>query len=112
MPWVPRWLTATWTSSSRDSQFLWLLWALHLGVHATIPPTNIINNKKAKPLKKSKKGPSHQTLHVIQRIKCNQFLVGWCVPLITVLGRQRRLDLYEFEANLVYMVSSRLSRVT
>jgi hypothetical protein len=33
--------------------------------------------------------------------------VGWCTPLIPALWRQRQEDLYEFEASLVYKVSSR-----
>jgi hypothetical protein len=34
------------------------------------------------------------------------------MPLIPVLGRQRQADLYEFEASLVYRVSSRTARGT
>jgi hypothetical protein len=33
--------------------------------------------------------------------------VWWCMPLITALGRQRQAD---FEASLVYKVSSRTAR--
>jgi hypothetical protein len=36
--------------------------------------------------------------------------VWWCTPLTPVLGRQRQVDLCEFEANLVYVVSSRTAR--
>jgi hypothetical protein len=32
------------------------------------------------------------------------------MPLIPVLGRQKQADLFEFEANMVYRVSSRTSR--
>ncbi|MDP1142662.1 hypothetical protein, partial [Klebsiella pneumoniae] len=31
----------------------------------------------------------------------------WCTPLIPALGRQRRVDLCEFETSLVYTASSR-----
>jgi len=34
------------------------------------------------------------------------------MPLISALGRQRRVDLYEFEASLDYRVSSRAPRAT
>ncbi|XP_055450008.1 protein INCA1 isoform X1 [Psammomys obesus] len=34
----------------------------------------------------------------------------WCTPLIPALGRQRRADLFEFEASLVYIGSSRTDR--
>jgi hypothetical protein len=36
----------------------------------------------------------------------------WCTPLIPYLGRQRQMDLSEFEANLVYRASSRIDRAT
>jgi hypothetical protein len=36
----------------------------------------------------------------------------WCIPLIPALWRQRQVDLYEFEANQVYGVSSRTARAT
>ena len=34
------------------------------------------------------------------------------MPLIPALGRQRQVDLCEFEASLVYRVSSRTARAT
>ena len=34
------------------------------------------------------------------------------MPLIPVFGRQRQVDLHEFEASLVYRVSSRRARAT
>jgi len=36
----------------------------------------------------------------------------WCTPLIPALRRQRHTDLYEFEASLIYIVSSRTVRTT
>ena len=36
----------------------------------------------------------------------------WRTPLIPAFGRQRQVDLCEFEASLVYRVSSRTDRVT
>jgi hypothetical protein len=36
----------------------------------------------------------------------------WRTPLIPELGRQRRADLCEFEANLIYRASSRIPRAT
>jgi hypothetical protein len=36
----------------------------------------------------------------------------WCTPLILVLRRQRRADLCEFKASLVYKSSSRRARAT
>jgi hypothetical protein len=37
----------------------------------------------------------------------------WCwMPLIPPLGRQRQVNLCEFEASLVYRVSSRTARAT
>jgi hypothetical protein len=35
----------------------------------------------------------------------------WCTTLIPALGRQRKVDLCELEAHLVYRESSRTSRV-
>ena len=32
---------------------------------------------------------------------------GWGVPLIPAFGKQRQMDLYEFEATLVYRANSR-----
>ena len=32
----------------------------------------------------------------------------WLMPLTLVLNRQRQVDLYEFQASMVYLVSSRL----
>ena len=42
----------------------------------------------------------------------NACLTGWwrCMPLIPALGRQRQVDLSEFEASLVYKGSSRTAR--
>ena len=34
----------------------------------------------------------------------------WRTPLITALGKQRQVDLNEFEASLFYRVSSRTAR--
>ena len=34
----------------------------------------------------------------------------WCTPLIPALGKQRQVDLCEFEASLVYRASSRTAR--
>ena len=34
----------------------------------------------------------------------------WCTPLIPALGRQRKEDLCEFEASLVYRLSSKTAR--
>jgi hypothetical protein len=36
----------------------------------------------------------------------------WCMPLITALRRQRQVELCEFKASLVYIVSSRPTRAT
>ena len=36
----------------------------------------------------------------------------WLMPVISALGRQRQEDLSEFEASLVYKVSSRTARAT
>jgi hypothetical protein len=36
----------------------------------------------------------------------------WCIPLTPALERQRQVDLCEFEASLVYRVSSRTARAT
>ena len=38
--------------------------------------------------------------------------VWWHMPLIPALSRQRQEDLYEFEASLIYKVSSRIARAT
>ena len=35
----------------------------------------------------------------------------WCTPLIPALEKQRQVDLYNFEASLVYRVSSRTARM-
>ena len=35
----------------------------------------------------------------------------WRTPLILALGRQRQTDLFEFKASLVYIASSRPTRV-
>lgn len=32
----------------------------------------------------------------------------WLMPLTLVLNRQRQVDLYKFQASMVYLVSSRL----
>ena len=37
-------------------------------------------------------------------------LAWWCTPLISALGRRRKVDLCEFETSLVYTVSSRTVR--
>ena len=34
----------------------------------------------------------------------------WCMPLITVLERERKADLCKFEASLIYRMSSRTVR--
>ena len=39
-------------------------------------------------------------------------LYRWHMPLIPALGRQRQVELCEFEASLVYRVSSRIARAT
>lgn len=36
----------------------------------------------------------------------------WYIPLIPALVRQRQMGLYEFEASLVYLISSRPARKT
>ena len=36
----------------------------------------------------------------------------WCAPLILAHGRQRQVDLFEFKARLVYIVSSRSAGAT
>ena len=36
----------------------------------------------------------------------------WCIPLIPALKRLRQADLCEFEASLVYRMSSRIARAT
>jgi hypothetical protein len=36
----------------------------------------------------------------------------WHIPLIPALGRQRQVGVCEFEASLVYRVSSRASKAT
>jgi hypothetical protein len=36
----------------------------------------------------------------------------WHMPLISALGRQRQADISEFEASLVYRVSSRTAKAT
>jgi hypothetical protein len=38
--------------------------------------------------------------------------VWWLKPLIPALGTQRQADICEFEASLVYRVSSRAARAT
>lgn len=38
--------------------------------------------------------------------------VYWGMPLISVPGNQRQVDLYEFEASMVYKVSLRSFRPT
>jgi hypothetical protein len=48
---------------------------------------------------------------------CNNDMVeagwtGWCTPLISAFNRQEQVDLCEFEASLVYNVSSRPATVT
>ena len=44
-----------------------------------------------------------------KRIKCQ----AWeCTPLIPTFGRQRQADVCEFEARLVYIVSSRRDSVS
>ena len=51
-----------------------------------------------------------------QKAKSLQLSAGqwWCMPLIPALRRQkqRQMDLCEFEASLVYRVSSRKARAT
>ena len=42
-------------------------------------------------------------------IECQQC---WHTPLIPALRRQRQVDVYEFEASLVYRSSSRTARAT
>lgn len=37
--------------------------------------------------------------------------VWWCMPLIPEFGRQRQVDLWEFEASLVYILSFRPARL-
>jgi hypothetical protein len=36
----------------------------------------------------------------------------WCTPLIPAFRKQRQVGLYEFQASLLYRVSSRTSRAT
>jgi hypothetical protein len=36
----------------------------------------------------------------------------WCTPLAPALGRQRQVDLFEFEVSLLYKSSSRTARAT
>jgi hypothetical protein len=38
--------------------------------------------------------------------------LGVAVPSISALGKQKQVDVCEFEASLVYIVSSRTSRAT
>jgi hypothetical protein len=45
-------------------------------------------------------------------IRTDKSHVCWYTPLILSLGRQRQVDFCEFEANLVYIVSSQTARVT
>ena len=37
---------------------------------------------------------------------------AWCTPLSPALRRQRQVDLCEFKASLVYIVSSRTTKAT
>ena len=39
-------------------------------------------------------------------------LMWWHTPLIPALRRQNQVDLYEFKANLVYIVNFRPARAT
>jgi hypothetical protein len=50
-----------------------------------------------------------QTLY-ISFLRKKKVIRQWCVPLIPALGRQRRVDLCEFEASLVFIVSSRTAK--
>jgi hypothetical protein len=38
--------------------------------------------------------------------------VWWHMPLVSALGRQGQVDLYEFEVSVLNIVSSRLARAT
>jgi hypothetical protein len=46
------------------------------------------------------------------KTKISLSLNSSCTPSISALGRQRQVDLYEFEASLVYRASSRTAKVT
>jgi hypothetical protein len=50
-----------------------------------------------------------QVTHMLLRTGYSQ--AWWCMPLILALGRQRQA-MSEFEASLVYKVSSRTARAT
>ena len=45
---------------------------------------------------------------MLQKREINQ--AQWCTPLIPALGRQRQADISDFEASLVYTLSSRTAR--
>ena len=64
--------------------------------------------------RKKSKSQKKKTSHFKWGIELNRVLYGkwWCIPLIAVLRRQRHVDLCEFEAILVYIVSSRTARAT
>ena len=50
------------------------------------------------------------TLTVADNKKQKIPIVMWSMPVIPALGRKRQVDLCEFEASLVYNVSSRTAR--
>jgi hypothetical protein len=53
-----------------------------------------------------------ETLSLLENEDYKRTSLSWAVPLIPALGRQTQVSLCEFEASLVYRVSSRTARAT
>ena len=70
----------------------------------TSPPSHIVSCSKNPKLRK--------ILNQRTKRKKKNKAGWWRTPLIPALGRQRQEDLCEFEASLVYRVSSRTARAT
>lgn len=53
----------------------------------------------------------HKKSHILGELK-NERMAGCCrhMPLIPALGKQRRVDLFEFKTSLVYRLSSGIAR--
>jgi hypothetical protein len=64
-------------------------------------------------LRRRRRQEERYTLRPVRPVQQNSVHAGqwWCTPLIPALGRQRQED-HEFEASLVYRVSSRTARAT
>jgi hypothetical protein len=50
--------------------------------------------------------------HSVDTLKNPKQGLWWCKPSTLTLGRQRQMDLCEFEASLVYIESCRAARAT